>query len=481
MLYFRSDMRNPKGVGGILTTGFHPLSNTHHSEADWWREAIKPSIRALQYPMGGNPLDEDYPQLQTCSGVNEKVAICISTRVGVTPAFPLTDTDTEIFIYVMELPDPVKIHLHDNGNMSLEGQENELVADVIDVHSLQVQQAHQFYSQSDPSIPNIDSAWIAWPLYAYEACARVIPASKILFAIKCERNPVSREKCDTLLNPYQGTSVSPMEAEYCFKEIIFNPACEEEYSKEAKSLVEEIEKSIEKKITYHTQGTYYGLAGTILPLPLQVSKAPAWQNKPGSFVVPPVSDNSQKVSTHNLKIGLTVEQLKVFLKNIDQLRRSECILILKSDLAGQNRHPGWLHRQEERSVLMDRIQRLEHTPLTRVENNSWLLLGDMGKDLPVSINGAKQNLGGNWQFGRDIKGRPAINYKDLYFAYDQTNDKLLCLTRDWGNPGSYKQAKYTEDQIVQLISQNENLAAKIVQRLNEDNLMPKVTTSKYNK
>jgi hypothetical protein len=167
-LYYRADTRSPKT---IFQSGFTPRNPVYSFIAKdlWWQYGIR---RA-------NDVNSTAPKTSTTDAEMGNV-ICLSKKIESAPLFPVsdlyhTDYNSEIYIYVMVLPDAT-LPRDFNTPQQL---------DVFDLQALQAQEVQEI--MSNPEL-TVNPAMAGYVLSGHEAFAKAVPVSYIICAIKCSRS-----------------------------------------------------------------------------------------------------------------------------------------------------------------------------------------------------------------------------------------------------------------------------------------------------
>lgn len=165
-LYYRADTRTPKT---IFQNGFVPKKNYASDSKTWWTSGIR---------QPDNPFSTS-PQTSATDADMANV-ICLSKKLESTPLFPVsdlyhTDYDSEIYIYVMALPDaelPQDVNTPQN-------------IEVFDMHAFQSQEFKAIMSDSNLSL---NPAMAGYVLSGHEAFAKHVSVENIICSVKCKRS-----------------------------------------------------------------------------------------------------------------------------------------------------------------------------------------------------------------------------------------------------------------------------------------------------
>lgn len=180
-LYFRSDTRDPKK---IFENGFSPKDDQNIL---WYYHALRFEINKNQRLSIGYAQDA----LST-------YCICMSSKFESTLLFPPSTNYTETYVYLISLPDAIKIQYDEQGQLILDPMRDQSVDIkdlILDLHSLQTEQAAFILDEQQKKTLTYGRLFehdhnnlkVAWPLYGYEAVAYQVPPERILCAIKCKR------------------------------------------------------------------------------------------------------------------------------------------------------------------------------------------------------------------------------------------------------------------------------------------------------
>lgn len=161
-LYYRADTRSP---GTIFREGFKPRRDwSFYSQ--WWKLGIRdePTLGA----------DNKVPD------ANMDNVICLTKKLESAPIFPTcseyyTDYDSEMYIYVMVLPD-AKLPQDFNA------RQDDL--DVFDMEAFQVNRVKKLLRDT----PNANPAVIGYTLCGREVFTQKVLPENIICAIKCKRS-----------------------------------------------------------------------------------------------------------------------------------------------------------------------------------------------------------------------------------------------------------------------------------------------------
>lgn len=182
-LYFRSDTRSPEE---IFKKGFSPRVD---KQEDWVYYALYFSTdlqKKLSY--------------EHAQDANLCYCICMSTKMESTTIFPIDDSIADTYIYVMSLPEAIKVKYDEKGKAMLDltpDSSPDIKNIIVDLHSLQTTQAglileNQRKANQYPTLfcdqrKENSNLFAGWALYAYEAVAHHVPTENIICAIKCTR------------------------------------------------------------------------------------------------------------------------------------------------------------------------------------------------------------------------------------------------------------------------------------------------------
>lgn len=164
-LYYRADTRSPQT---IFQHGFSK-NNAPYSlnQSDWWQPGIRNN--ATGFFLKTSATDADMRNV-----------VCLSTKFESAPLFPICDQyhadyDSEIYIYVMALPDaelPNDLNIPQN-------------IDVFDMHAFQLQ---EFEAIMNDSTLSVNPAMAGYVLSGHEAFAKKVLTQNIICAVKCKRS-----------------------------------------------------------------------------------------------------------------------------------------------------------------------------------------------------------------------------------------------------------------------------------------------------
>lgn len=167
-LYFRADTRNPKT---IFKAGFVPRDgiSTQYNPT-WWQEGI----RNAQDPFSLSPK-------KAADDAQMSKVVCLSKKLESTPLFPICDQyhedyDSEMYIYIMALPDA---KLPDNFNIPQDGIE------VFDFEAYQIQEFKEIMENAQVSV---NPAIAGYVLSGHEVFAKNVSTENIICAVKCKRS-----------------------------------------------------------------------------------------------------------------------------------------------------------------------------------------------------------------------------------------------------------------------------------------------------
>lgn len=164
-LYYRADSRSPQT---IFKKGFMPREQFNNNGRPWWQQGIRDQNESDGLPKT-NAVDADMDKV-----------ICLSKKLESTPLFPIcdqyhTDYDSEVYIYVMALPDaaaPSDINAQDN-------------IDVFDMQAFQAQQVKEIIN--NPKL-SVNPAMAGYVLSGHEVFSAAVPTQNIIYAVKCKRS-----------------------------------------------------------------------------------------------------------------------------------------------------------------------------------------------------------------------------------------------------------------------------------------------------
>lgn len=165
-LYYRADTRNPKT---IFETGFTPRDSFVQAGHHWWKFGIRQVHNEYSYSPKTNATDAEMRNV-----------VCLSKKFESAPIFPVcdqyhTDYESEVYIYVMALPDaelpadfntPQDIHVFD-----MQAYQSREVQDII----------------NNPRL-SINPAMSGYVLSGHEAFTRKVDVEHIICAVKCKRS-----------------------------------------------------------------------------------------------------------------------------------------------------------------------------------------------------------------------------------------------------------------------------------------------------
>lgn len=164
-LYYRADTRSPKT---IFQDGFQSKNNFLNLYGDsWWQHGVRNANDRYSTSPSTAATDADMNNV-----------VCLAKKLESTPLFPVCDQyhvdyDSEIYIYVMALPDA---ELPEDFNTPQP-------IDVFDMEALQVQQLEKIMSDF-----SVNPAMAGYVLSGHEAFAKNVPAQNIICAVKCKRS-----------------------------------------------------------------------------------------------------------------------------------------------------------------------------------------------------------------------------------------------------------------------------------------------------
>ena len=162
-LYYRADTRSPKT---IFQEGFVPKSNVLNSnESTWWQRGIRNFSK--------------WPKTSATDAEMDNV-VCLSKKLEATPIFPVCDQyhrdyDSEIYIYVMALPD-AELPRDFNTSQHL---------DVFDMQAFQSQELKEIMNNSQLTV---NPAMAGYVLSGHEALTQKVAVENIIGAVKCKRS-----------------------------------------------------------------------------------------------------------------------------------------------------------------------------------------------------------------------------------------------------------------------------------------------------
>ncbi|STX44867.1 Uncharacterised protein [Legionella donaldsonii] len=164
-LYYRADTRSPKT---IFQDGFQSKNNFLNLYGDsWWQHGVRSANDRYSTSPSTAATDADMNNV-----------VCLAKKLESTPLFPVCDQyhvdyDSEIYIYVMVLPD-AELPQDFNTPQPI---------DVFDMEALQVQQLGKIMSDF-----SVNPAMAGYVLSGHEAFAKNVPAQNIICAVKCKRS-----------------------------------------------------------------------------------------------------------------------------------------------------------------------------------------------------------------------------------------------------------------------------------------------------
>ena len=166
-LYYRADTRSPRT---IFQDGFEPRNSYYNFFGDgWWQRGIRKS-------------DDLYSVLPKTNSSDAEMSnvVCLSKKLESTPIFPVCDRyhadyDSEIYIYVMVLPD-AELPLDFNKPQSI---------DVFDMQAFQTQELKEILGNPELSV---NPAMAGYVLSGYEAFTKNVSTQNIICAVKCKRS-----------------------------------------------------------------------------------------------------------------------------------------------------------------------------------------------------------------------------------------------------------------------------------------------------
>ena len=171
-LYYRVDTRSPKTIfqDGFVSRNNSSMSHLYsRQESNWWQMGIR----------GNGASSSSLPKTTTTDADMNNV-ICLSKKLESTPIFPVcsqyhTDYDSEIYIYVMALPDAKLPQDFDTPED----------IDVFDLQAFQSQEVKEIMSNSQLSV---NPAMAGYVLSGHEVFAKNVSAQNIICAVKCKRS-----------------------------------------------------------------------------------------------------------------------------------------------------------------------------------------------------------------------------------------------------------------------------------------------------
>lgn len=261
-----------KELSTITSLTEHPT----YSVDDWWKCAIK---------MEG--ASQRLKEWKSAGDTNREVGISITSKLESAGIFPIAAKDKdESYLYVLALPEATKIQAvydEDLSDIQYYLARNPLLPSdlsriVIDLHSLQTQEAGMIVSQNPlQEYVGINAGWC---LCAYESVAQYIPPENIVGAIKIctdkkERTNIPRvnswlgnSKPIVQIVDYTGSfhfSEAFIENPHFKKTEIIKVCSGEElhcdYTAECTAIIEEIAQIKENRTSMNLPGVYYGLGG----------------------------------------------------------------------------------------------------------------------------------------------------------------------------------------------------------------------------
>lgn len=161
-LYYRADTRSPKT---IFCDGFQPKNNfLGLLGTSWWQHGIRQT---------------GYPALLKTTATDAQMdnVVCLAKKLESTPLFPVcdqyhTDYDSEIYIYVMALPD-AELPQDIDASQPIE---------VFDMEAYQVQELREIMNHS------VNPAMAGYVLRGHEAFVKNVAVQNIICAVKCKRS-----------------------------------------------------------------------------------------------------------------------------------------------------------------------------------------------------------------------------------------------------------------------------------------------------
>jgi|GEM_PF-5223061 len=166
-LYYRADTRNPKT---IFHTGFLPKRGYCSSKNDWYLTGIQ------------NKFEYSLSPKTSASDANMEQVVCLSKKLESTPLFPIcdlyhTDYNSEIYIYVMALPD--------------EKYPQKNSTEEVHVFNLQKHQAEEVKTILRSSNLSVNPAMAGYVLSGHEVFSQQVATQNIICAVKCKRSDIA--------------------------------------------------------------------------------------------------------------------------------------------------------------------------------------------------------------------------------------------------------------------------------------------------
>lgn len=166
-LYYRADTRSPKT---IFQDGFQPRENYFIlKDNTWWKRGLRNSNSPHSNLSKTNATDAEM-----------KNVICLSKKLESAALFPVcdfyhTDYNSEVYIYVMALPDaelPQDLNTPQN-------------IDVFDMQAFQTQELKEIIKDAQSSV---NPAMAGYVLSGHEAFTKNVLTENIICAVKCKRS-----------------------------------------------------------------------------------------------------------------------------------------------------------------------------------------------------------------------------------------------------------------------------------------------------
>ncbi len=223
-LYYRADTRSPKT---IFQDGFQPRQNYFSpNDNTWWKRGLRNS----NFPHSNLPKTD-----ATDAEMNN--VICLSKKLESAALFPVcdfyhTDYDSEIYIYVMALPDaefPQDLNTPEN-------------IDVFDMQALQAQELREIMKDSQLSV---NPAMAGYVLSGHEAFTKNVLTENIICAVKCKRSDFALTAGLPVFSKAKDDSASYVVDQERYFELGHEVFVNDKYSKEEgykKAAIEEIRK-----------------------------------------------------------------------------------------------------------------------------------------------------------------------------------------------------------------------------------------------